>query len=936
MSTPVPNLNWVEVRALESTREADPGEKLAVILVPSDGSAEKVYQFSSLDAQQLTLYRWPGNLCRAINAAPGAYMRGGEVDASGQIVPLSSSYRNKLWRPWAQEWQMYLVLPQLENWTEQYTVLSTSAVVAGSTIEVKVLSAQRVIETINCNIDAQNNGQFRWPAQLCRYVNANALRLRGGEKDVATQRFSALSSQYRNKLWTPADSGLRLEVRNLYPVAAFDDARRIFAALVARHLGTPVDASVIDQWLMGFGNGRFADIRYPASAQNVVDIAPIQEHLTRLKAIADFVVRQPQAPANYVASALAGLSDYVSRNYQSSNWWYRQIGLARQVGVLCLLLTKSAPEEKLRLTAAIDYLRGQSNVYGQPTAHTGANLADVALIQAYWAAAGYQLLAATQYLNHLASAADAVSTLCLAVPRAGNEDGEGVLIDYSFSQHNQMRNGVPVLQLYTGAYGAVLLNAIFQCHAALAGAFALRVASLRELARFLARGVGWSVYAGQWDWHVLGRSISRSPGSIRGIANYVDSLGLSPSDESYDQLQELKLRASSSMETSIRHYAGNRVFWANEYMSHLTPTFACWAKVVSTRTLGSESGNGENPKAYFMGAGSYFVTRTGTEYRGIQPCLDWQCLPGTTVEQAPNYRWPNIAWGYNTWGSDIFAGGVSDGSSGLLSVRLSRDSIKNAFKTLFALPDRIVAIGTSINALEAMARVCTTVNQALLQGPVYLFFVDGTRVILEMGSYYAGADLIGVWHAGLHYRFAAALHQRIRLSLFRRTGTWRDINVNGSTQAVTLDMFTLTVEHDRAASQSYQYEIVPGALDQIPASSLAIEHSCTAHGVLGHYQTLASFSTPLSFSSGVRVANRLTISGSAAILMIATVSEDGQTLTVTVADPEQQANSVRLLVRLDGAASAMPLIIDLPQGERRGASVTARMSLRVAADAPGA
>ncbi|WP_277395122.1 polysaccharide lyase family 8 super-sandwich domain-containing protein, partial [Pseudomonas viridiflava] len=114
-----------------------------------------------------------------------------------------------------------------------------------------------------------------------------------------------------------------------------------------------------------------------------------------------------------------------------------------------------------------------------------------------------------------------------------------------------------------------------------------------------------------------------------------------------------------------------------------------------------ECGNGENPKGYYMGAGTYFLTRHGGEYEGIQPVWNWQRLPGTTVEQVPDFTWPDITWGANMWGSHAFCGRVSDGKKSLLSMELCRKNITHAYKTVMTLDDRVTCIGSRINSSTA-------------------------------------------------------------------------------------------------------------------------------------------------------------------------------------------------------------------------------------------
>ena len=54
------------------------------------------------------------------------------------------------------------------------------------------------------------------------------------------------------------------------------------------------------------------------------------------------------------------------------------------------------------------------------------------------------------------------------------------------------------------------------------------------------------------------------------------------------------------------------------------------AKVISTRTNGTEMLNNENLKGYNLPLGATNILTSGKEYEGIFPVWNWNKIPGTT------------------------------------------------------------------------------------------------------------------------------------------------------------------------------------------------------------------------------------------------------------------------------------------------------------------
>lgn len=154
-----------------------------------------------------------------------------------------------------------------------------------------------------------------------------------------------------------------------------------------------------------------------------------------------------------------------------------------------------------------------------------------------------------------------------------------------------------------------------------------------------------------------------------------------------------------------------------------------------------------------MGSGSYFISRTGNEYRNIQPLWEWQRIPGTTVEQVDNFSYPLIDWGNNNWGSDDFAGIISHRDTGIASMILTRKNVKNAKKSVITLPGKDIFAGSSIDNSSANNPVYTSVNQCNLNGDVDVYFNDGNQKLIALGEKITSDKIVKITHDGFSYCF---------------------------------------------------------------------------------------------------------------------------------------------------------------------------------------
>lgn len=904
------NAEWKEISGMniQSDRDARTGESIcAFVIDPKTDEIleENIFIPNNTEAGH---YTWPMKFAEEINKNSN-YIRSGERDDKGDITPIGSQYRNKLWRKKSSDLIAYPTNCFLDSWKHDGVISSAGAVIPGIKIKISVnsLNYNLLYEELNFITGNETSSIYSWPYYLSDYINKNSLFLRAGEKNKETKLITPLYSSYRNEVWVPNGSNYTYAIKYEASDNITHDAETVYNnVLVMLTAAQPPTKEVIDRWLHGFSQGKFSDISYPQTNAGS-NTPPLYEHLNRAKDIANYIHHNPVPESDsYYTSAVGAIHFYTSQDFNTSNWWDRQVGLAKIASEILIILTeKYSPSS---LNECISYLRRTTNTsMGQ----TGANQADFAYIQLLWSMSGWKNEGLTSFLNEAYAASDSISSLCLPVTRHGKDEGEGISVDNSFSQHNPQSGKYS--QLYAGSYGTVLLGNIFKTQSILHGVFSLSQTAIRSLEDFIINGMGWFSYARLYDFQVCGRAISRGMNGSNALAGWCRQL-MNTNPDHPEILQELIRRADGDEEGND-YYLGCRAYWVNDYIAKISEKSCLWAKVISTRTVGGESGNGENLKGYYMGCGSYFIIRTGDEYRNIQPLWEWQRIPGTTVEQVDNFNYPLVDWGYNNWGSDDFAGAISNGEVGITAMTLTRKNVKNAKKSVIALPNKNVFTGSSIDSSSANNAVYTSINQCNLNGDINVYFNDGTRSVIKPGEKITSDKIIKITHDGLYYSFP--IPQIITVQAEIQTGSWRDINNNGSNKVISGEVFSVWIEHEKGSSSSYYYEITDTE-GETPEQKTQPVYDNLAHVITGDNKKSVAAVIFTNNGYDIELSNvKFRVLNSLAL--IALVREDGM-LEITIADMTQKMTKVDFLFTWGDVTflTSFPL----PEGDHVGKSIT--------------
>ena len=360
--------------------------------------------------------------------------------------------------------------------------------------------------------------------------------------------------------------------------------------------------------------GEWADINY--ADRSVGEWKPMA-HLERVRAMA---IVYSAASGKYARSTavrdsiIRALRAWVARDPQSDNWWHNTIGAQSALMPILVLMDAELPAD-LRSSLLATFVPIASVPADRKT---GQNLV--------WYSMQSIVKGALSRNNvDVALGRDALrSTLPITT-------SEGLQADLSFHQHGN--------QLYSGGYGLTyLVDMVHMANWLKGTAWAFTNGDMNLLADYTVVGLG-PLVRGDWlDWGARGRELTRQDATPRPtvLRDPVSSLlTLAPDRNAAlaSLLSKLQTNTSPAQVTTTG-------YWRSDFLAHQTPKGYFSVKMVSKRTIGTESGNGENLLGYWLPFGATFIVANGNgnEYLGLQPLLDWSALPGTTApEVVPSF-----------------------------------------------------------------------------------------------------------------------------------------------------------------------------------------------------------------------------------------------------------------------------------------------------------
>lgn len=488
----------------------------------------------------------------------------------------------------------------------------------------------------------------------------------------------------------------------------------------------------------------------------------------------------------------------------------------------------------------------------------------------------------------------------------GIESSEGIQYDHSFHQHGP--------QLYVGGYGLNFLKDETGSARLVEGTrFAYPKDRVDALSDYLLDGARLMVRGKMLDPGAIGREISR-PGAGQeapGLVAVLDNMAVLKPEE---QAAYGALKAHILGTGAPDSFVGHKHFWNSDFAVHQRAGYYSSVKMVSSRTYGTETVNGENSKGYWLPFGVNYIARLGGEYLDIFPVWDWAHLPGvTSPDEIPRFL-------SHVDQQNTFVGGVSDCVHGAAAMKIDVENGTSihAYKAWFFFDDEFVALGAGISSKSKTA-VSTTLNQTLRRGD---FIADGRPIASGRQML---RDVSWVLHDEVGYVFPKKT--TALASSGARSGSWADINSLQANTPVTKDVFALWLDHGvHPQGATYQYIVVPGTdashlagyAGRVPVRILANTTAMQAvqNDRLGIAQIIFYASGHLTLDGGVTVG----VDQPAMIL----VEKVGASMKLAVSAPR---GPTQLHVSLERAGKTRTAAFELRGGPSLGASQVQAVAL---------
>ena len=232
----------------------------------------------------------------------------------------------------------------------------------------------------------------------------------------------------------------------------------------------------------------------------------------------------------------------------------------------------------------------------------------------------------------------------------------------------------------------------------------------------------------EWDWNIIGRSISR-PFNVSVVdmnSDWVRLLARSiENNVTKSELFNFADRLDDHRNAPL--LIGNKHFYTSDYHVHRHPNWTSAIKMQSIQTQGSECTNGENSKDEHGGQGVLnLYTAERNNYNFIFPVLHWQAINGIPLESCIYSEFKAIKL--------PFVGGVSDGQYGFAMIDTAFHNL-TAQRSWHFYDNAIIALATNLT-LSIFSIPWTTLTSRLLPiGRITVGLFNSTILTLNDENY---------------------------------------------------------------------------------------------------------------------------------------------------------------------------------------------------------
>lgn len=609
-----------------------------------------------------------------------------------------------------------------------------------------------------------------------------------------------------------------------------------------------------------------------------------------------------------------------------SNWWDFEIGSPyRLMDIVVLLHDQLTPIQRTNYTNAVEKYTPSATTPaagGTTGTFTGANRMWKIRVVAVRGAV-------VKDSAKLVNARDAFSNLFAYVIT-----GDGFYTDGSFIQHGE--------HPYTAGYGASLIDTMVPVLGMLSGStWAVTDPTQANLYRWVFDSYEPIIYHGNVFDLVRGREAGRSGSTPNGngmmnsillisqFAPPADALRMKRMIKHWAQqdytrdfvssrpLPTLELAKSLMNDSNIPprgELIGHYTFPEMDRVIHLGPGFGFGLSMCSTRIANFESINGENLRGWFTGDGqtmlyngdlqafsdSYWATVDHYRLPGVTADVTHVKLPHQTASIGPR------AQGQDTLSPHSWAGGATLGNYGAAGMQFKGVGVTlTGKKSWFMFDDEIVCLGAGITSTDSRP-IETTVEQRKINSTGdNILTVNGSTKPTALGwtetmAATTWAHLAGhVTGSDIGYYFPTSPSVTALREV--RTGSWNDIDSDGSTSPITRNFVRLGFEHgSNPTNTTYQYVLLPGRNARRTGIYAASPHITVLNNnanvqavretTLGI--TAANFWTDNTYTYGGITSNK-----KASVL----VRDDGPFIDVSVSDPTHlNTTGIDLQIALDG------------------------------------
>lgn len=572
----------------------------------------------------------------------------------------------------------------------------------------------------------------------------------------------------------------------LYSQNREDSEYLVFETIIKRLVHYSNSSVEKDLAIFDKDKGCFKDINY--SDISNVNWKPIN-HLERILHFSEAYITIPNSfykSIDLYNIIVKGLTFWYSTNPHSNNWWYKQIQEPQFLGQILINMRFGYLKLPKELeTAILDRMKKEG---GDPAKWTGANQVDMAEHWIYRACLSNNEKDLEHGVKYLFESVKINRT-------------EGISVDNNFLQHGK--------QLYMGGYGQTFVDVISKFANVLLGTKYEMPDDKKSIFCKLVRETFFRLFRGEFiTYNVVGRNISRK-GVIKKGNNLIQIVQrMSKIDPEHNSDYEdfiLRLKEEGvgyNIKTTHTHY------FYSDYTLHVSPNYLFDIRMVSNRTVKSESLNNENIKANNLSYGSNSILVHGDEYYDIFPVWDWSRIPGVTALHIKRLSPMKPGTHY---GESVFAGGVSDSIYGATAY-YHKDTVSNVSvkKSWFFFNDEIVCLGSDIVS-DSDTILETSINQCLDNNlkPMIIKQDNGISQIKQCEETSLNSPSWILFN-GIGYYFPMA--EDVVVSKKTQTGSWYDINkMYDKNIQETKNVFYLGIEHGcRIKDGTYAYYIIPG------------------------------------------------------------------------------------------------------------------------------